>query len=155
MEWTREGYTVSTDKSRLDIATIHAFLAEAYWSKGRTREAVVRSIANSALCFGLYAGQRQVGFARVVSDLVSHYWVCDVFVLPEYRRRGLATWMMECVVSSPELQGMRGILATRDARGLYEKVGFQAPEDPRRLMWRIAGTHFTAERRTPGDRSPN
>jgi len=139
MEWVRGEFAVSTDRSRLSLDVIHGFLKDAYWSKGRSREKVELSIQNSLLCFGLYHHGTQVGFARVVTDLVTHYWVCDVFVLEEYRGRGLGVWLLECVVSAPELQGMRGILATRDAQGLYEKVGFQCPGDPRRLMWRLPG----------------
>ena len=137
MEWTRGEDVVSTDKSRLSLDFIHGFLKDAYWSKGRSRETVELSIQNSLLCFGLYHHGLQAGFARVVTDLTTHFWVCDVFVLEDHRGRGLGTWLMECVVSTPELRGIRGIVATRDAHGLYEKVGFRCPEDPRRLMWRL------------------
>lgn len=137
MDWTRGEFQVSTDRSRLDLDVIHGFLKDAYWSKGRSREKVERSIQNSLLCYGLYHKDAQVGFARVVTDLVSHYWICDVFVLEPFRGHGLGVWLLDCVVSSPELHDMRGILATRDAQGLYEKVGFQCPSDPRRLMWRL------------------
>jgi GNAT superfamily N-acetyltransferase len=134
VEWTRGEYVVSTDPDRLDLAAVHQFLSEeAYWSPGVPLDVVRRAVAGS-LVFGLYHGQEQAGLARVVSDRATFAWLCDVYVLPEHRGHGLGKWLMECVKSHPELQGLRRwMLATRDAHGLYEQFGF-VPAEPGRFM---------------------
>lgn len=129
---------ISTDRSRLDIAYIHRYLSEeCYWSIGRSRAVVEKSIANS-LCFGMYDGDRQMGFARVVTDYATFAWLCDVFVDAAYRERGLGKQLVENVVAHPDLQGMRNfILATRDAHELYRQYGgFEALAAPERWMAR-------------------
>lgn len=129
---------ISTDRSRLDIAYIHRYLSEeCYWSIGRSRAVVEKSIANS-LCFGMYDGDRQMGFARVVTDYATFAWLCDVFVDAAYRERGLGKQLVENVVAYPDLQGMRNfILATRDAHELYRQYGgFEALAAPERWMAR-------------------
>ena len=129
---------ISTDRSRLDIAYIHRYLSEeCYWSIGRRREIVEKSIANS-LCFGVYDGDRQIGFARVVTDYATFAWLCDVFIDAAYRERGLGKQLVETVVAHPELQGLRNfILATRDAHELYRQYGgFEALAAPDRWMAR-------------------
>jgi GNAT superfamily N-acetyltransferase len=123
MEWIREDFSVTCDPAKLDRAVTTQFLSTSYWASGISPDAVVKSIANS-LCFGLFDRDRQVGFARVVSDYATIAYLGDVFVLPEYRGSGLAKWLMQCVVSHPKLQDLRWILATRDAHGLYAKFGF-------------------------------
>src|SRR4029453_12923626 len=134
MEWRREGYTLSTDKARLDRAAIHGFLQDSYWAKGIPQQVVDKSIHNS-LCFGLYEGEHQVGFARVITDFATFAYLADVFVLPSPRGRGLAAWLMEIIRAHPELQGLRRwVLATRDAHSLYKKSGFRGLEDPGRFM---------------------
>jgi GNAT superfamily N-acetyltransferase len=100
--WRRDEFEISTDPARLDVDAIHRFLQTSYWARGRSLEQGRRSIAHS-LPLGLYARERQIGFARVTSDWTVVAYVNDVFVLPEWRRRGLALWLMECVVH-PELQ---------------------------------------------------
>ncbi len=130
-EWRRDGYTISDDPSRLDFDAIHGFLSrESYWARGRGRERVERSVANS-LPFGLYrADGRQVGFARAVTDRATFAWLADVFVVPEERGKGLSKWLVECALAHPELQNLRRwLLATRDAQGLYRRYGFAEPGD--------------------------
>lgn len=120
-------FLISTDKSLLSMETICDFLINrSYWAGSRTREQIEKSINNS-LCFGVYDSGRQVGFARVVSDYSVMYWLCDVFVDEEYRGKGIGKLLVECVVNHPELKELNGILATKDAQGLYEKYGFAAP----------------------------
>lgn len=138
-EWQRGEYSISTDPARLDIETIHAFLShESYWAAGRSIEIVRRSIENS-LPFGLYKGERQIGFARAVTDYSTFAWLADVFVLTEFRGQGLAKWLIEVVISHPELQNMRRwLLATRDAHELYRKFGFEELDNPLRWMEKSA-----------------
>jgi GNAT superfamily N-acetyltransferase len=108
--------------------------ADSYWAAGRPL-GVVRRAVESSLCFGLYAGGQQVGFARVVTDRATFAWLYDVFVLEGYRGRGLGKWLVECVVAHPALQGLRRLLlATRDAHGLYERYGFRPLADPARFL---------------------
>lgn len=120
-----EGIEISTDPARLDVAAVHAFLAGTYWARGVSRDVVERSLRHS-LCFGVYAGGRQVGLARVITDRATFGYVADVYVLEEYRGRGLAKRLIECIVAHPELQTVRRLLlATRDAHGLYTPFGFK------------------------------
>jgi GNAT superfamily N-acetyltransferase len=124
-EWRRDGFRISTDRSRLDIDVIHGFLASSYWASGMPRGVLERGIQNS-LTFGVYHGDAQVGFARVISDLATYAYLSDVFILENCRGRGLSKWLMECVLAHPDLQGLRRFaLFTRDAQGLYERYGFQ------------------------------
>ena len=129
--WQRGDLTVDTDPRRLDLALVHGFLSESYWARGRTLEEVERSV-ESSLSFGLYRQEAQVGFARVVSDLVSFAYLADVFVLPEERGRGLGAFLLSCVLAHPELSGVRTwMLFTRDAHGLYRRFGFGPLEGER------------------------
>jgi GNAT superfamily N-acetyltransferase len=133
-EWSREGFTISTDRTKLDREAIHRFLAGSYWAKGIPREIVDRSI-EGALCFGVYEGVRQVGFARVITDLATFAYLADVYVAESHRGRGLATWLMESILAHPDLQGLRRwMLVTRDAHPLYRKMGFKDLAHPERIM---------------------
>lgn len=135
--WTRGAYTISTQRQRLDLQVIHTFLTTSYWAEGITQEAVERSLEHS-LSFGVYDQQHQVGFARVITDYATFAYVADVFILEEHRGRGLGKWLMETVVGHPRLQGLRRwILFTRDAHGLYTRVGFTPAHTPRQLMERL------------------
>ncbi|GAB3828031.1 GNAT family N-acetyltransferase [Hymenobacter jeollabukensis] len=131
-----EQFTLSTDPARLDVALIHDFLSNhSYWAPGIGRELVERSIRNS-LCFGLYAPDgRQAGFARVISDRATFAYLCDVFVLEEFRGQGLGKQLMQFISDYPELQGLRRwMLATRDAHSLYAQFGFAPLANPPRFM---------------------
>ena len=134
VEWSRGEFTISTDPALLDRPLVHEFLCDSYWARGIPRETVDRSI-EGALCFGVYEGSAQVGFARVITDRATFAYLADVFVLDSHRGRGLAVWLMEAVRAHPDLQDLRRwILMTRDAHGLYEKFGFRRLEDPDRCM---------------------
>ena len=128
MEWNRDGYTISTERERLDLELIRRFLREdAYWSVGIPAEIVDRSIDNS-LPFGLYGPRgEQAGFARAVTDRAVFAYLADVFVVPGHRRRGLGVWLVQTVLSHPDLRGLRRfVLATEDAHRLYERFGFRS-----------------------------
>jgi GNAT superfamily N-acetyltransferase len=125
----RDGYTISTDPSRLDVDAIHAYLTRSYWATGIPRATVARSLLHS-VAYGLYAPDgAQVGFTRVISDWTTYAYLCDVYVLEAERGHGLGVWLVETVLAHPELQGIRRLsLTTRDAHGLYEKFGFSRTE---------------------------
>ena len=135
--WQRGPYVVSTDKRRVDLATVHGFLTASYWAAGVPVEIVQRSIEHS-LVFGVYQGQQQCGFARVITDFATFAYLADVFILEAFRGKGLGVWLMECIVTHPRLQGLRRwTLFTSDAHGLYEKVGFRRAASTERLMERV------------------
>jgi GNAT superfamily N-acetyltransferase len=130
MNLTKGQYSITTDQQRLDIDAIHTFLSRSFWAESIPEELVRKSIANS-LCFGLFDGRSQVGFARVVTDRATFAYLCDVYVLESHRGRGLGKWLIETVMSHPDLQNLRRFqLVTRDAHGLYAPHGFAAPADP-------------------------
>jgi GNAT superfamily N-acetyltransferase len=140
--WRRDGFTISTDPAHLDRDVIWRYLHdESYWAAGIPRDIFERAVDRS-LNFGLFDGEAgdggtQIGYSRVVTDDATFAWLCDVFVLPAYRGRGLATWLIETVVRHPDLQVQRTFsLATRDAHGLYAKFDWQ-PAEAGRFM-RIA-----------------
>jgi len=134
--WQRGEFTISTDKSLLDVEVIHGFLTTSYWATGRTIETVRRSI-ESSMPFGVYKGDQQVGFARVITDYSTFAWIADVFILDSFRGQGLGKWLMEVIISHPELQGFRRwVLATKDAHELYRKFGFTELKLPERWMER-------------------
>lgn len=126
---------ISTDRSRLDRDTIYRFLSqESYWSPGIARELVERAIDNSH-CFGVYLGDKQVGFARVVTDFARFGYLADVFILSEYRGKGYGKALVRAIMNDPDLHSVaRLLLFTRDAHSLYEQYGFESVTDPRRVM---------------------
>jgi GNAT superfamily N-acetyltransferase len=137
-EWQRDKYIISTNNDRLNVALIHGYLSNnTYWATGRSLETIQRSIEHS-LNFGIYKGDQQVGFARVVTDFATFAWLADVFVLETFRGRGLAKWLMEVIISHPDLQGFRRwVLATKDAHELYRPLGFRDLLRPERWMERV------------------
>jgi GNAT superfamily N-acetyltransferase len=134
VEERRGEFLLSTDRGRLELDTIHAFLSGSYWAKRIPREVVARSVQNS-LCFGVYKQVQQVGFARVISDFATFAYIADVFVLEAFRGQGLGKWMMEAIMKHPQLQGLRRwTLATRDAHPLYAQFGFTPLKKPGNFM---------------------
>jgi GNAT superfamily N-acetyltransferase len=127
-------YDISTDPSRLQLDAIHAYLTRSYWSPGVPRDVVARAASNS-LCFGIYHGESQVGFARVITDKATFAYLADVYVLEEHRGQGLSKRLVEHIQAHPELQGLRRfMLATADAHGLYAQFGFKAVARPQNMM---------------------
>ena len=148
--WINNGFSISTNKENLDVDLIHHFLnQEAYWSKGIPKEIVKKSIENTALCFGVYKGEigkeaiEQVGFARVITDIATYAYLCDVFILPDYRTLGLSKWLMDVITNYSELQGVRRfMLATNDAHSLYKKYGFKQIDDPKLVMQKVSQSPY-------------
>jgi GNAT superfamily N-acetyltransferase len=136
-EWQRGDYSISTDNKLLDPAVIHHFISkESYWGQGRSMETVQRSLDHS-LNFGVFKGNQQVGFARIVTDFATFAWVADVFIVEEHRGQGLSKWLMETILAHPRLQGFRRwVLATKDAQELYRRFGFMELKRPERWMER-------------------
>ncbi|HBE9077727.1 MULTISPECIES: GNAT family N-acetyltransferase [Serratia] len=136
-QWQRGEFRINSDKSELDLAVTHAFLATTSWAQGISLTTVQQSIDNS-LCFGLYHQRQQIGFARLVTDYSTFGYLCDVFVIPEFTRQGLAKWLMACMLEHPVLQRLRRImLVTSSAPGLYQQVGYQ-PVNKQDFVWQIA-----------------
>ena len=134
MEWSRDNFTVSCDPSKVDRKAVAGFLASTYWAQGIPKSTVDKSIDGS-LCFALLDSGRLIGFARVISDRATIAYLADVFVLPEFRGRGLGKWLVQCVLAHPELKGLRRwILITRDAHDLYRPAGFAPLAHPDRYM---------------------
>jgi GNAT superfamily N-acetyltransferase len=133
-ERQRGSHLVTTDMARIDIAAVHATLAASYWSPGIPIAILERGIAHS-LAFGLLEDERTIGFARAITDRATYAYLADVYVDASRRGRGLGTWLVECVLAHPDLQGLRRLaLVTRDAHGLYAKFGFTALAAPERHL---------------------
>ena len=145
LTWEKNGFTISTDKQFLNVNVIHHFLnVDSYWAKGVALESIEKSIKNSSICFGLFEGDpargmaKQVGFARIVTDFVRFAYLMDVFVLNEYRGKGLSKWMMEVITEQSELKDVKKmVLCTSDAHGLYSQYGFKELEKPEIYMERL------------------
>jgi GNAT superfamily N-acetyltransferase len=127
MEWRKGEYTITDDQSFADIDFIHTSLNTTYWAENRSREVVEKSLKNSIL-LSLLHGDEQVGFTRIVSDFSTFAWICDVYIHPDHRGKGLGVWLMACTMEHPAMDVSLQLLATRDAHGLYEKFGFQVRE---------------------------
>jgi GNAT superfamily N-acetyltransferase len=133
---SRSEILLSTDKSKLELITIHDFLKTSYWAKDISISIVEKSIKNS-LCFGLYENSKQIGFAKVISDYATSALLRDVFILESYRGQGLGKWMIEQILECPELQDVpKWLLGTKDAHELYRRYGFKNLTAPETLMIR-------------------
>lgn len=132
--WQRGEYRISTDKNQLDLKIVHGFLETAYWSPHVPLAVVKRAIEHS-LTFGVYRESEQIGFARVITDYATFAYLADVFILESFRGQGLGQWLIEVILSHPELQGFRRwMLGTRDAHELYRRFGFTELNSPQRFM---------------------
>ena len=128
---------ISTDKSRLKVEVIHQFLTESYWAKGRTLEEVKTSLEN-CLCFGVYIKDKQIGFARVLTDYVVFGYLMDVFILPDFRGNGYSKLLIKTINESPDLKNCKMLmLKTADAHNLYCQFGYTELKKPEKLMERI------------------
>ncbi|WP_028608375.1 GNAT family N-acetyltransferase [Paenibacillus harenae] len=128
MEANSTDYVISSDKSLLQREVIHRFLQDSYWANKRPLNKINKSIETS-LCYGVYHGERQIGFARVITDWATTYWLCDVVVDKDYRGKGIGKQLVEAIIHSEELKDLSGFLGTADAHGLYEQYGFVRDAD--------------------------
>ncbi|HFA48655.1 MAG TPA: N-acetyltransferase [Bacteroidetes bacterium] len=121
-----EGFSISTDPSDLDLAFVHQFLSEeSYWAAGIEKTDTEASLEGE-LCYSVFYKKKQIGFASVTSDFASFAYISDVFIDAQFRGKGLSLWLLECVLSHPQLQHLESwMLMTDDAHGLYEKMGFE------------------------------
>lgn len=134
MKWTKDEFSITTDKALINVPFVHAFLGRSYWAQNIPLETVQKSIEGS-LCFCLLHKNEQIGFARVITDGATFGYLADVFVDEAWRGRGLSKWLMECILAHPSLTGLRRfLLATRDAHGLYRQFGFAPVTNPEHFM---------------------
>ena len=125
---------MSDRKEDMDVTMIHGFLTTSYWAKGIGKSTIERAIANS-LCLGVFHNEKQMGFGRTITDRSTFAYLADVFILEEYRGRGLGKWLVDCFLDHEELQGLRRwLLATLDAHALYRQKGFVPLQEPQRFM---------------------
>jgi GNAT superfamily N-acetyltransferase len=124
-----DGYVLDDDRTRVDRAAVHAFLTTSYWAEGRPRELQDSLIDSAQRVVGLYHGKRQIGFSRTVSDGHVHAYLADVYVLPEFRGRGLGVELVRFSVDESPFAGCRWVLHTADAHGLYRKFGFDGASE--------------------------
>ena len=130
-----QGYKISTDKTYLDFEVIYGFISKSHWASRIPKHTLEKAIANS-FCFGVYDSQdSQISFARLITDKATFAYLADVFIVESHRGKGLSKWLVESIVSHPELQGLRRmVLATRDAHGFYAQYGFQPIKNPEMFM---------------------
>lgn len=150
VEWVRDGYTMSTDRARIDLDRVYRFLAEeSYWARDVTPEFVARSIAGS-LVVGIYKGDEQVGFARIITDYTRLAYILDVFIDTAHRGRDLGTWLTREMRTHPDLTSVtRWLLTTVDAHAVYERAGFVPVAHPEWLMEVVAAAPQGVEAGTP------
>ena len=134
MNWSKAEFSVSDRIESMDVTMVHGFLTTSYWARGIDKSTVERALANS-LCLGVFHNGKQIGFGRAVTDRSTFAYLADVFILEEYRGRGLGKWLVDCFLEHEELQGLRRwLLATLDAHGLYRQKGFVPLQEPQRFM---------------------
>ena len=123
-----DGFELDDDPARVDVEAVHRFLdQESYWARGRPLAVQERLVREADRVVGLYHGDRQLGFARVVSDGVAIAYLADVYVEAEARGRGLGTEMVREAVERGPHAGLGWVLHTEDAHGVYAKLGFRPP----------------------------
>jgi len=136
--WQQDEFEIDTDPTRLDLDTAYDFIAgRSYWAKDMPRTTFARSV-KGAVCFGVYHDEQMIGFARVITDGATIAYLGDVYIDEAWRGRNLSKWLMRCIDSHPDLQGMRRwILVTSDAHSLYEQFGYSLLDNPDRYMERV------------------
>ena len=143
--YQKDNFIITTDPATFNLDVLHSYLTRSYWRRGVPKDHVAKAI-NHSLGFGLFDEDEQIGFARVVTDYADFAYLSDVFVLEAYRGQGLGTWLIECVLACPILQGLGRIaLDTRDAQGLYRKFGFEEALLSRHMQLSIKRPWFISE----------
>jgi N-acetylglutamate synthase-like GNAT family acetyltransferase len=134
LEYQKNDLIISTDQSKLDFNFIHNHLNKTYWAKGIPMEIVKKSVENS-IAYGVYQQEKQIGFARLITDKATFAYLADVLISDGFRGNGFAKWLMDCIIKNPEIQGLRlFLLATQDAHTLYQQFGFKPVAEPKRFM---------------------
>jgi len=128
MEWHKDEFMISDERELVDVNAVHNLLKNTYWAKDRPREIVETTIKNSH-CFSLFIHNKQIGFARILTDYATHCMLLDVVIHKDYRGMGFGKWLVECVTNHPAISKLIQILWTVDADGLYEKFGFFSPKE--------------------------
>jgi len=124
MIWQKDNFTISSNKTHVNIDILHDMLCHSYWAKDRSREEIEKSVAES-LCFSLLKGAEQIGFARVLTDSMAYAIILDMIIRENFRGQGLGKWLMQCICSHPEIASLRQVLRTGDADHFYQKSGFE------------------------------
>ncbi len=124
MNWQKQNFNISSEKQRVDVDALHGMLRQSYWAKDRSREDVEKTIANS-ICFSLFKDEKQIGFARVLTDCVAYAVILDMIIREDFRGQGLGKWLMGCIIEHPDVTPLRQVLWTSDADSFYKKLGFQ------------------------------
>jgi len=131
MEIRLNEFLISDDKEKIQLDRVCELLNATYWAKDRQKDIIKKSMDNS-ICFGIYllgVHDKQIGFARCVTDFATVYWLADVIIDSDYRKLGLGKALVEAIVKHEQLKGCFGILATQDAHELYKKYGFNLVTD--------------------------
>ena len=133
--YLKKGFSINAEESKLDLEFVFAFLStESYWAKGISREIFTKSVENS-LCFGVYLENKQIGFARVITDYATFAYLADIFIEKSYRKQGLSKWLIQTILNYSPLKNLRRwMLATADAQNLYKQFGFVNLSNPQRFM---------------------
>ena len=124
MIWKKADFLISSEKNQVDIDALHAMLSRSHWAKGRSREAIEKTIANS-LCFSLINADEQIGFARVLTDAVTYAVILDMIIREDFRGQGLGKWLVQCIGEHPHIIPLRLVLWTSVASDFYLKIGFE------------------------------
>ena len=133
MQWQQNGIVIVDGYSQVDLDVVYDLLKKTYWAKDRSKETIAKTIENS-LCFSVFKNNKQIGFARVVTDFATFSWIADVVIDPRFRRQGIGKFLMQCVTEHPAIKSTKQTLRTRDAHGLYEKFNFERSEFMKRTI---------------------
>jgi len=133
MEWTKDTFSISDQRDKVDLDIVAGLLSETYWGKVRPRHVVEKLVALS-LCFSLYKGTTQIGFARIVTDFTVFSWLDDLVIAPDFRGRGLGLWLCDCILSHPDIEKTQFVLQTTKVQTFYERLDFRSR---RELMTRL------------------
>ncbi|REF27482.1 acetyltransferase (GNAT) family protein [Xenorhabdus cabanillasii] len=136
IEWRRDEYWITTDKNKIDVKFVHSNLTQLFWARGVEFEKVKTAVENS-LCFVLFHSNKEIGFARLVTDFSMFSYISDVFIIDEYQKKGLGRWLIECILQHPAITQVKHVaLVTSEAGWLYKKLGFE-PVTEQDFVWTL------------------